>query len=763
MRYKGDFYSLRGDKYTVTIITNNDSGTTREITLGVPPFATEMDSSDENIYKPVKYQSATVNIVTSGESDYMFDLYSGEADGTRVTLTRSGETIWDGFATPVVYNNGYTEIHENLELECIDGLSILQYYKYSASPKRVLTFIEILNNILVKCKVYTTLYVSNCTRLTQSSTIPILNALFISEQNFFDEKDDNETDNDVAWTCKEVLEEICKYLGLVCVGQGSNIYLLDLDGIKNNNNVYTKYNIGSSAYTSVNLTNSLEIEETNYRGGNNTISLDNVYNKVSVKDSFYTFDSVIPDLYDTATNITKATDPDIASSTQVQNGMYGEIVNGSDGKMEVLLDRVYDPENERYSTYYAVFAKYYKNDNYNFTCPSSVNYTDTKTMHGAVIGKFAVIKLDKTFDWMDEQIHKITGGTITLDDWLAKNEISNPSFSNYVCLLNPNYNHTQSGTTWITTNNTDSTALFGGDNAYLIIKGSYCYHYVDEDPYPCQGDGIDITEGRYAMKAGQTYLLCKLKWGTLYWNGTSWTTTNTTFKLPYLRDDSSSSERRADATMFKNLNFINTVNWRIGTSEKGYAIKAPTSTIMNGLPELTIYSPIDPDYYSTSSGDEYGKHYKHTRVFLKDFDIKAIIGDPTFSDENDTDTIYTNVISNTHVQEFDELEFKICTNDNKAPNYSSVAWKDNGNFKYLANCYNQALNANNVQEKHFINRFCNQYKTPRIRLSLQLENNIAPYALVSDKWLGLSKKFIVDSQSVDYYNDVTNIILVEKG
>ena len=68
-----------------------------------------------------------------------------------------------------------------------------------------------------------------------------------------------------------------------------------------------------------------------------------------------------------------------------------------------------------------------------------------------------------------------------------------------------------------------------------------------------------------------------------------------------------------------------------------------------------------------------------------------------------------------------------------------------------------------MQEKHFINRFCNQYKTPRIRLSLQLENNIAPYTLVSDKWLGLSKKFIVDSQSVDFYNDVTNIILVEKG
>ena len=762
MKYTSDFYSLKGDKYTVTIITNNNSGTTREITLGVPPFTTEMDTSDDNIYKPVKYQSATVNIVTSGESDYMFDLYSGEADGTRVTLTRNGDTIWDGFATPVVYNNGYTEIHENLELECIDGLSILQYYKYSSQNKTVLTFIEILNKVLQKCKVYNTLYVSNNTRLTESSALPILNELYISEQNFFDEKEDDETDDDVAWTCQEVLEEICQYLGLVCVGDGSNIYLMDLDAIKSNINSYTRYSIGSTAYTTVNLASPITIEEDIYRGGQNTISLDNVYNKVTVKDDFYTFDSVIPDLYNTATNITKDSDPDVASSEHVEQGMYGEIVNGNDGNMEVLLDRVYDPENEEYTTYYAVFVKYYTNPNYNFTCPSQLNYTDTKTMHGSVIAKFAVVKLDKSFSYMEQLVHELIYGTLTIDDWLAKNEISNPSFSNYVCLFNPLENHVESGATWITTNNTDTASLFGGENAYLIIKGSYCYHYVDEDPYPCGGDGIDIAEGRYAMYAGQTYLLAKLKWGSLYWNGSAWTSTNTTFRLPYLRDDSSDDDRRADATMFSNLNFINTVNWRIGTSEKGYAIKAPTSNIMNGLPELTIYSPIDPDYRSTSSGDDYGKWYKHTRVFLKDFDIKAIIGDPTFSDVNDSDTVYTNVIDNNHVQEFDEVEFKICTNDNKAPNYSSVAYKTNSDFHFLNQCYNQAFSINDVQERHYINRLCNQYKTPKIRLNLQLENVVLPYSIVTDKWLG-TKKFIVDSQSIDYYNDLTNITLVEKG
>lgn len=762
MKYTSNFYSLNGDKYDVTIVTQHNESTSREITLGVSPFVTQMDTSDENIYKPLKLQGATVKIITDNESDYMFDLYSGEANGTRVTLSKSGQTIWDGFATPVVYQNGYSEIHEELELECIDGLSILQYYKYNSETKKVLSFIDIVNKILQRAEVYTTLYVSDNTRLTRATTTPILNDLFISEQNFFDEKKDAETDDDVAWTCEEVLSEICQYLGFVCVGQGDSVYFLDPDAIKNNVNTYNKYNIGSTSYTKVNLSNLIQISEDNYKGGANTISLDNVYNKISVKDSFYTFDSVIPDLYKTATNITKATDPDIASSTNINNGMYGEVVTGSDGKMIALIDRIYDPQDGKYTDYNVLFVKYYVNDNYNFTCPDELNYTDSKTMHGSVITKICVKKLDKPYSWWEQQIADITGHRITLDSWLAKNEISNPTFTNYVALLNPIQNHVNSPIPWITTNTNETTALFGGENAYLLIKGSYNYHYFDEDPYPIPEDEADISEGRYAMEAGQTYLLAKLKWGNQYWDGGNWTTTDTTFKIPYLADDSSGDERRADATMFHNINFLNTVSWRIGTSEKGLAIKCPTTSVMNGLPELTIYSPYDPDYYSTKSGSSQGKWYKHTRVFLKDFDVVAIIGDPTFSGENDSDTIYTNVIDNNHVQDIGEVDFKICTNDNKAPNYSSVAKKDGNNFLFLTETFNQALNVNNIQEKHYINKFCGQYKNPRIRLKLELNVGIKPFSVITDKWLP-NKRFIIDSQSYDFYNDVSEITLVEKG
>ena len=154
--------------------------------------------------------------------------------------------------------------------------------------------------------------------------------------------------------------------------------------------------------------------------------------------------------------------------------------------------------------------------------------------------------------------------------------------------------------------------MFGGDNAYLLIKGSYNFHYYEDDPYPIPVSESDISEGRYSMDAGETYLLAKLQWGNLYWSGdptkgnNGWINTESTFKIPYMKDDSSNGERRADNTMFKDLKFVNTVSFRIGTNEQGYLIQLPKNGVISGLPMLTVYKPFDPNYHSAKSGKNKG-------------------------------------------------------------------------------------------------------------------------------------------------------------
>ncbi len=809
MRYIGNFYNLKDERYTVEIITNHASGATRYIDLGAPPFVTTMEESDDNLFKPAKYQSATVKLITSAATDYKFDVYAKAPNATVVKLYDNNNDVkWCGFATPNLYNIGFDSEHEELEIECIDGLSILQYYKYETNQKDIRTFADILlTNILPKCEVYKNLYVERgIERYRQSPAdqfTPILNDLYISEMNFFDEKSEGQTDKDVAWTMQEVLEQICQYIGVTILADGEDLYMLPLghDFL----HIFDKYEIGSTGHTVVTITAQYHtVQGDDYMATDNNLSMLSTYNKVTVTDKFYTFDSIIPSLYDDLENITASADTALQDSTHAENGMYGEVVSAKTGnattdansKMIVLVDKVCNPTGHwepwlpgNYTTPNAIFVKYFKSpyfktyayvvssstsSNFSKYVPvdiDSLNYTDTKDYYGAVIAKMSVQKLEHDCSdiiQVDPETGRITGTTEQLDIWLAKNDISSVSFTNYLMLLNPDgeehmLNDNITKFPYLETTINNYPRFFGGENCYIVISGNYIWHYFNEDPYPIpSGEDIDITEGRYYMEKDDTYMIAKLEWGNRYWNGSVWTTTNSTFHIPYMKNETSKDERRADATIFQNLELRNTVSWRIGTNEKGYCIPIPI--VMSGVPKLTLYKPYDPNYRSRSSEDDKGQWYKHARVFLKDFDIKAIIGDPTYSDVNETDTKFEAVLNvgDDSVNEMDEIEFKVCTNDNKSPNYSAVCYKDiYGNYQYLDKM-TYGFGPFKAEEL-LIKKLCEQYENPMIKLQLNLDDVFKPYQVFKCNWVGSSKLFVVDAQSKDYYNNTTTITLVERN
>lgn len=800
MIYNGYFRDIKDSLYTVRITTENGN-VAKKVTLSDTPFVTEMDESNDTIYTPAKYQTGTIEVVNS---DYMFDVYSGKAQGTKVELYKESELVWTGYATPNLYDQGFELVREKIQIECQDALSTLQYFPYRQANKQVRSFFYIIQKVLSKCNAYNTFYVSDNSKLINASSSSILKELYISEQNFFDDKGDNETDDDVAWKCNEILEEICMYLGLTAIAIKDSVYFIDYDTIRVNQdyNYYWKFTVGdySDKGEKVNITYLKEITAKDYSSDGATLSMDSVYNKVTIKADIHDYEDVIPDMYESGLNITSDTDSALKNSDNINNGMYGEVVKSQLGdsgnnNMIIMIDRVYNPQRRRYGDYNVVAVKYFNSPYYKFfkyegakdvtDSITSFNYTDTKSMHGATMAKFFVKKIDTPYRSILDFIVGIDKKKYTLDEWLSINQLSDISFSNYIMLLNPEWNHISNDDItkypYLQTTVSNSAALFGGKNAYLIISGSYCYHYFNDDPYPIPQGEVDIAEGRYSMDAGQTSLLCRLQWGNLYWNGSRWQTSEINFSLPYLLDSASSGDRSAGSTMFRDIEFCNTVSWRIGTSDKGYVIKAPETSVISGLPILTVYKPYDPNYHSNKSGKNKGQHYKHSVVFLKDFEIKAIIGDPTYSDKNDSDTEYSIDIDTEYVNELDEINLKINTWDNKKPNYSCVAYKDfDGNFQYLDKTSNDALR-NDVkgisftsdlegeevsdgtlrQEWWLVYRLYKQYKDQSVILNLNLRNDNVEYGLYTvhdfDK-----KYFIVDSISRDYKNNSQKIKLIEK-
>lgn len=805
MIYKGYFRQVKTDDLYTVKITTEGSTQQEEILLGGSPFTTEMDDSDKTIYTPAKYQTATIEIVTKG---YKFDIYSPKAQGTKIELLKDNQIQWTGYATPNTYDQGFDSSIETIQIQCIDALSTLQYIKFLPSNKNVDSFINIIQYLIGKCNAYKYIYVSDNTTISSN---PIMNDLYISKNNFFDQ-DEEKSDKENAWTCQDVLEEICQYLGLTVIADKDSVYFIDYDAIKNDNNNYYKYSVGSTVGTKVEVKFSKTISAEDFSESGSTITLGNVYNTVKVSADCNTFDSVLPDPYKTAVNITSGTDSALTSSEDPINGAFGTCVKGNFGdnkeeNMWLFIDKISGNGESDKSDHQAVAVKYYNSPYYKLYKYSNdaqhrditdsvktLSYTDTKSMYGSTICKMMVNKSDEPYQRLFGNIYYYNGNIYTfnelkalnpsndtiVDAWMDKNHISNISLSNFIMLTNPSQYHISNDNItkypYVQTKLTNSSTLFGGKNAYLLISGSYYYHIWDNHPIHATQTNLDLDEGRFAMDESDTKLICKLQWGNLFWNGSEWVTTNSTFELPYM-EETDKSKRRADATMTKDTTFVNKVSWRIGTSQQGYSVKCPTDFLLTDIPTLTIYKPYDPNMHSVKSNDNKGQHYPHRVVFLKDLKMEAIIGNPTYSDNQDDDTIYQRVVDESYTKELSEIKMKINTWDNKKPNYSSVAYKDGNNLKYLDTTKNIALNAKEIgterfdgskatdgklrQEEHLIYRIVNQYSTPSIELSLNLRNDIEIYGLYKSS-LDLKKDFIVDKVDRDYRFNSTNVKLIEK-
>nr|DAV01309.1 MAG TPA: hypothetical protein [Caudoviricetes sp.] len=93
-------------------------------------------------------------------------------------------------------------------------------------------------------------------------------------------------------------------------------------------------------------------------------------------------------------------------------------------------------------------------------------------------------------------ISELQGKKITFDDWMSRNDISSINFSDYIMMLNPDTNHISNDDIekypYFQTTVSDTTSLFGGDNAYLVIKGNYCFHPYSNTPYPIPQNEKDI-------------------------------------------------------------------------------------------------------------------------------------------------------------------------------------------------------------------------------------------------------------------------------
>lgn len=824
MLYTSEFASIDGVNYKIDIQTETGSGTTKFV-LGGSPFVTSMDSDGKTIYSPIKTVGATVEMVTP---NLEYKIYSGKAQGTKITLTNTTakKVEFVGYVTPCAYSQDWDNDRETIEIEAVDGISVLKNIPYPNN-----TGVETFGNVIFTClktaKCFTSLYISDNVQLSAGGNESVIEKFRVSQQNFFEaRKDISQTDDDVAMSCYDVLFEICQYLGYTLFADGDEVYIIDYDAIKAGNNKYFKYSLSGAslgASTSVTKKYSKYIDGSAYSENGTSVSLDNVYNKVSVKDDFYTYDSLFPEFGDPKFEVNITADTDTGFSSLI-GGYYqvGDIIqqtdkNGNSENYQIFVTKGWKGK------IFLVIVKFYRSDvlefcKYNRTTKANVtaNYenkigwSDLMKLHGAFYVRMYIKDLSQTnifkqinFNFWLEDFKKRLAAAKTQDDkvklWieLLNRDPKDVTLSPMIICTNHQkeghigpaaYNSTGS---YARTENEDcrrypyvklrrfDSSVFGGSDAYLIINGKQLSHDKIDTPFPLSegANNEKLDHKRDYKYNSEGFLWCRLKWGANYWNGTGWQTTATDFKLPYWKPEDGNP--RVRTYYDRTYDFLDTAKKDILKGEKGYYITCPQNGNLSGDAEFIIYANRDLWGDSRKShwhaADRYCRFYNTVQV-LKDLTIKAEISNGLLDDmENDSDTIYTNVIPNGSVDKLSEIKFKVCTYDHKKPTYSSVDYMVNGKSEYLKYTVNKALNSKEsssvgsnkegaklVQEEHLIFKLVNQYQDPKVMLDVNLHNeNHKLYGTYTDKTLS-GKTFIAQEINTDYRNNQQSIKLLEK-
>lgn len=326
--YTLPFAALDGTPYTVEIEKEGYDGQPEELTGGESPFTVEIDD-EEFLYTPVRFSTAKLKIVGG---DQFQKIFSTGYKQYRITLM-SGDTVrWCGFIKPEMYTQDYTSPRFELEMECTSAMSVLEYIDYTTAGDAP-GFIS-LWDVLKKCVEassgrYGGIYIPRVYAATkndyQAATGNVLADMTISEQNFFDEEGE-------AMTLREVLEELCKFLGWTCADWGGNLYFVDVDTTS-----YRRYDAGLGSPADMDASSTVSVQDVGFAGTGHSLDILPGYNKVKIKCSNYSVEESSYDMADYADL------PELATT---------DLVNGNNVTHKVFLNpqdtgiKQYRPESD---------------------------------------------------------------------------------------------------------------------------------------------------------------------------------------------------------------------------------------------------------------------------------------------------------------------------------------------------------------------------------------------------------------------------------
>lgn len=310
MYIHGSFLSQQSDTITVHIVTGNDRTQTIEIgTEKADVYFSEDPAEIENevndTFDVLLRNSAKIRLLCG---NLIKDLFSTSCRDAVVNIYKNDTCIFAGFIEPQTLSQPYNDRWDELELNCIDALSALQYSKYknvgalgviyafvkaeaaqrsfydiaTEILKGVTEGLDILGNQNIKFWYDG----SKAVDAQTANRYQVFKQLSISDLLFLG---DDESD---VWQQDEVLEELLKYLNLHIVQDGFNFYIFSWESVKTTPDKIIWHDIVANS-TKTTAQQAVTIALANVADCDTTISIGDVYNQLLLTAKVEDIESVI--------------------------------------------------------------------------------------------------------------------------------------------------------------------------------------------------------------------------------------------------------------------------------------------------------------------------------------------------------------------------------------------------------------------------------------------------------------------------------------
>lgn len=310
MYIHGSFLSQQSDTITVHIVTGNDRTQTIEIgTEKADVYFSEDPAEIENevndTFDVLLRNSAKIRLLCG---NLITDLFSTSCRDTVVNIYKNDTCIFAGFIEPQTLSQPYNDRWDELELNCIDALSALQYSKYKnvGALGVIYAFVkaeaaqrsfydiatEILQGVTEGLDILGNQNIkfwydgSKAVDAQTANRYQVLRQLSISDLLFMG---DDESD---VWQQDEVLEELLKYLNLHIVQDGFNFYIFSWESVKATPNKIIWHDIVANS-TKTTTQQAVTIALANVADCDTTISIGDVYNQLLLTAKVEDIESVI--------------------------------------------------------------------------------------------------------------------------------------------------------------------------------------------------------------------------------------------------------------------------------------------------------------------------------------------------------------------------------------------------------------------------------------------------------------------------------------